>query len=633
MKIVTACTMDCGDACSLVVDTEDRTVRGNPRHPFTKGFCCRKGSRYFERLDAAERITEPLVRRGGKFTPVGWDEALDLVAEKLDAARTAPESILHVHGNGYRGVLASASSIFFERLGSSTVYGCVCDDTGIEACLKDFGALAHNAPEDMLNADRVVNWGRDLTRCSVHQLAMLRKAREKGVEVLSISPGGDGTPEFSDVNVMIRPGTDRFLAAAVLKLFLEAGDLNPWVLTRTGNWPALRGLVDGLKFRDLCAACEVSAEDAELVYEWYSDKGNAATMLGWGLQRHRYGGENVRFINAVAMISGNIGVRGGGAYFNISSSRNFGSWAHLVEGGVKPSRRRQFLLQDLGTELRRADPPVDFVWIDGHNVVNQVPDGLSVADALAAPFTVVVDGFMNDTAMRADVILPPAFMFERRDVLGSYVHNYVNLCAPALAPRGHARPDFDILSDLGKRLRERIVFPDEETCLREGLKPSAVSYDELVENGFAKVNHPSVAFEDMVFGHPDGLYRFPEALHPEPERDPDYPLQLLTLVRGDSLHSQIAEADQCGVPPVWISRSNPALNVLDPAGDIFLVTDLGAMQVRVETVEDLHPRAVLMRRGGWMKYGHGANALIRPSVTDMGAGTAYYSQACRLENR
>ncbi len=52
MKKLTACTMDCGDACSLLVDAEKKTVTGNPKHPFTKGFCCRKGARYFERLDA-----------------------------------------------------------------------------------------------------------------------------------------------------------------------------------------------------------------------------------------------------------------------------------------------------------------------------------------------------------------------------------------------------------------------------------------------------------------------------------------------------------------------------------------------------------------------------------------------------
>jgi hypothetical protein len=57
------------------------------------------------------------------------------------------------------------------------------------------------------------------------------------------------------------------------------------------------------------------------------------------------------------------------------------------------------------------------------------------------------------------------------------------------------------------------------------------------------------------------------------------------------------------------------------------------MQVRVLTVDDLHPRVVIMRRDGWMKYGHGANAIIRPMNTDMAFGTAYYSQTCRLENR
>jgi len=633
MKTVTACTMDCGDACSLLVDTEKRTVRGNPKHPFTKGFCCKKGGRYFQRIDAQERITDPLVRRGGGFEPVGWDEALDLVAARLDAARETPESILHVHGYGYRGILGMASTYFFERLGSSTVYGCVCDDTGIEACLRDFGALHHNDPEDMLNSDRVVNWGRDMSRSSVHQLALLKRARKLGTEVLSISPGGDRTSEFSDVNVVVRPGTDRFLAAAVLKLFLEAGDLNPWVLTRTKNWPSLRGLVDGLSFRELCAACDVPAADAEMVYEWYADRGNTATVLGWGLQRHLFGGENVRFINAVAMVSGNIGVRGGGAYYNISSARNFGSWAHLMKGGAQPAKRRELLLQDLGAELRRADPPVDFVWIDGHNVVNQVPDSLAVSGGLAAPFTVVVEGFMNDTAMRADVILPPALMFERRDVLGSCVHNYVNYCAPAVAPRGNARCDFEFLDDLGARLREPVRLPDEDACLREGLKLANISLDELVDNGFVKAPHPSVAFENMVFGHLDGLYRFPEELHPEPERDPDYPLQLLTLVHGDFLHSQMPESEQRGVPEVWISKACPAFAALDPDLDVYLATDLGAMQVRVRTLDGLHPRAVIMRRGGWMKFGHGPNAIIRPSVTDMAFGTAYYSQTCRLENR
>ena len=633
MPIVTACTMDCGDACSLVVDAAKKSVRGNPAHPFTKGFCCKKGGRYFERLDAEDRIVTPLIRENGTFREASWDEAMGLVVQKLDAARAVPESILHVRGHGYRGVLATASSILFGRLGAATVSGSVCDETGIVASIMDFGELHHNAPEDILNADRIVNWGRDMTRCSVHQLALVHQARKKGVEVLTVSPGGDGTPEFSDVNVVIRPGTDRFLAAAVLKLYLEAGDLNPWVLNRTANWPALRGLIDGARFSDLCAACEVPASDVEMLYDWYADTGRVASVMGWGLQRHRYGGESVRFINALAMISGNVGISGGGAYFNVSSGRNLGSWEHLVKGGRKPRKRREFWIGDLGAEIAKAAPPVDFIWVDGHNAVNQVPDCLGVARAFSRPFAVVVDGFMNDTAMQADVILPPAFMFERRDVLGSFVHNCVNHCAPAVVPPGLCRPDFDIITDLGRRLADPVLLPDAEICIREGLKKMDISYDELMDKGFVKVHHPHVAFENMQFGHPDGLYRFPEELHPEPERDPEYPFQLLTLVSGKYLHTQIPASQQRGAPVVWVSKRNPGWAALNPAMDAYLVTPLGAMQVKVEVDETLHPRAVVIRRGGWMKYGHVANVVIQPMKTDMGGGVAYYSQPCRLENR
>nr|WP_321259732.1 molybdopterin-dependent oxidoreductase [uncultured Pseudodesulfovibrio sp.] len=632
MTITTACTMDCGDACSLLVDTDKKSIKGNPKHPFTKGFCCKKGSRYFERLDAEDRIVTPLIKENGKFQEASWDEAMDLVVKKLDTARAVPESILHIHGHGYRGILGKASDILFNKLGSSTTYGAVCDDTGITASIRDFGILNHNAPEDILNASRVINWGRDLTRCSIHQLALIHKARKNGTEVLTISPGGDGTAEFSDVNVVIRPGTDRFLAAAVLKLYLEAGDLNPWVLNRTFNWPALRGLIDGMSFNELCSACEVSSSDVEMIYDWYADTGNVATIISWGVQRHVFGGENVRFINALAMISGNIGVPGGGAYFNVSSSRDLGTWEHLVTGG-NSAKRRELLIQNIGAEIQKATPPIEFIWVDGHNIVNQVPDCLSVVEAFAKPFVVVVDGFMNDTAMQADVILPPAFMFEREDVLGSFVHNYVNHCAAVVKPRGQCRSDFDIYSDLGSRLTDPITFPDSETCIREGLKQADISYDELMENGFVKVHHPSVAFENMQFGHLDGLYRFPEELHPEPQRDPDYPLQLLSLVSGKYLHSQIPEKDQAGAPVVFVSKQNPAWGALNPAMDTYLVTPEGAMQVKVDTVEDLHPRAVIIRRGGWMKYGQNANVIIKPMMTDMGDGTAYYSQSCRLENR
>ena len=148
--------------------------------------------------------------------------------------------------------------------------------------------------------------------------------------------------------------------------------------------------------------CEVSTADVEMIYDWYADTGNVATLLSWGLQRHVFGGQNVRFINALAMISGNIGVSGGGVYYNISSGRNLGTWAHLVESDA-PEERRELLMPKIAEEIKKAAPPIDFIWVDGTNAVNQSPDCLGMVDAFRTPFVVCVDGFMNDTAMVADV--------------------------------------------------------------------------------------------------------------------------------------------------------------------------------------------------------------------------------------
>lgn len=636
MKTISACTLDCPDCCSLIIDSEKRAVRGNPDHPFTRGFCCAKGKRTLERLDSDERIVEPLIKENGRFRIADWNEALNLVAGRIQALQATPEAMLHIHGYGSRGVLAKASTRFFEALGASTHHGALCDDTGIEACLRDFGALDMNDPNQILEAGRIVNWGRDLSRSSVHVQELVGRARKAGTPVLSISPGGDGNRDLSDEIVMIRPGTDRFLAAAVIRRLLEMGRIRESVLRRTYAPDAFLDLIRSCDENALLSACEVRHADLDMLCEWYADEAPIATLLGWGTQRHVFGGENFRFINALIMLSGNVGRPGAGGYFNISSTRNFGRWNALRDGReVRPEdvpERRSFLLPDLVRELNRADPPVSFIWVDAHNVINQIPDAVGAAMAFADPFVVVVDGFMTDTALCADVILPPAFAPEREDVLGSCLHDYVNLSAKAVEPRGACRTDFDMLTDLGARLSPAISFPAPDDCLRTALADSGLSLDELRRNGFVRGPHGEIAFPNLQFGHADGLYRFPEKLDPEPERDPEYPLQLLSLVRGSAQHSQMAEKDQRGIPKVWVARSNPAWAAMDPARDTYLVTPMGSMQVALETVEGLHPRVVIMRRGGWLKFGHNPNAVIEPRLTDMGDGAAYYSQCCRLEN-
>src|SRR6186713_3058884 len=109
----TTCNRDCPDACSLLVTVEDgraTRLRGDPDDPVTRGFLCERTSRFLDRQHDPARFTTPLLRRGGLDTPlqpVGWDEALDVAAQRLLAVRAewGPAAILHYRSGGSLGML------------------------------------------------------------------------------------------------------------------------------------------------------------------------------------------------------------------------------------------------------------------------------------------------------------------------------------------------------------------------------------------------------------------------------------------------------------------------------------------------------------------------------------------------
>jgi anaerobic selenocysteine-containing dehydrogenase len=636
MKYVTVCSLDCPDACSLVVE-RDRdghlSIRGNPNHPVTAGFTCSKIRNYIRRLQSHERITTPLLRKGGHWEPLGWDDALGLCADRIQSYREEPSSILHLHGEGAKGVLKYASNLFFGRLGASYATGSLCDLSGITACTADFGSLDHNDIHDILNAKAIVNWGKDLSRSSIHVASLVRKARKGGAQVVTVSPGGDGNRPFSDYCVRIRPGTDRFLAAAVVRLFMERKTIQASVHGRARNWKVFHDLLSQRSVEDLASVCQVSFDDIELLYNVYNRPEPAATLFGWGLQRYRYGGENVRFINALAFLSGNIGRSGGGSYFNIGSLRNFNlDWAS--EPGQ--SNRRTFPLSMIGRSIMEADNPVvKMIWVNAFNVVNQAPDSRIIREAFRTrEFTVVVDAFMTDTAAAADMILPCTLVLEQEDMVGSFLHDYIHHSIPAVPVPRQARDDYWILSEVGKRLDPPIMMPPADDCFRASLESPYLdtTLEKLKEQRFVRALRPSVAYEGMRFHHADGLYRFPEALHDEMFPEDDFPLRLLSLVRRDAIHSQIAPEKQTDVPKVWISPDNPILSNLDMKKDVFLASPRGRIRVTVETLPGLHPEAAIYRRGDWMRFGGGINQLVEAGFTDMGNGVPYYSQCVTLEN-
>jgi len=627
---LTACTLDCFDACSLLVAVEKDgkiSLRGNPDHPFTAGFCCAKQKRIGERLSSPDRITQPLVRSGANYWPVSWDEALKLICSRLDRLRKTPERILHVQGYGYRGLYSDISRWFFRTLGASGTSGSPCATTGNNAFRDDFGSVRHSRVTDLYKARSLVNWGRDLTRAYLHLSAAVAKARKNGTHVLSITPTADTAREFSDETLFIRPGTDRFLAAALCRRLLAAG-VSKDVQAATRDFPAFEARLAALDEAELLQACGVDKADLNRLVELYTN-GPCATLVGLGLQRYVHGRENVRYINAAAMLSGNMGRSGGGTYYNLASGLFLRSWAN----DFSPAPPREMPLHRLGRCMQEEETPFEFVFVQGTNPVNQLPDGNAIADAFARTgFVVAVDAFFNDTTLRADVILPCALMLEREEIVDSGMHNCVNWAAKVCEPPEGVRNDWDIVQAIAERLEEPLVLPDKEEMLRYGLGPSVNgSLEELREKGFLPCEFQDVAYEGMQFDTDDGLYHAPEFLSDE-ERSSEYPLSLLSLVRKDSLHSQRLEEPHSGALRAWISPKSPALKNIDLNAPVQIVSPHGKLEVDLRLDDSVHPEALVVRRGGWMRFSRCVNPLVAPRATDGGGGIAYYSQLVRIEN-
>lgn len=634
MAVITACSQDCPDTCSLVVESSPSgavRINGNPDHPFTAGFCCAKMKSWHRRLRSPNRITAPLLRDGAGWRELGWEEALEICAARIHALRAEPLSILHLDSSGNMGLMVQVPQHFFNLLGSSRAIGGLCASAGMAACQADFGSVEHHEPGDFLNARVIVNWGRDIRRTSIHLNTIVKQARKQGTRILTISPGGDGHEGWSDEFIQIRPALDRFLAAAVCQKLIEDGRNIRGLDAIAANWPAFREIVMARPAVEMAQLCGASPAEVKRLADIYSSGQPVATLIGWGLQRHVYGAENVRFINALTLLSGQIGRSGGGSYYIAPSTRHLDlRW--MAKPG--PDQIGRFFKPTIGRDILAAQPAVKMIWANGTNPVNQSPDSKRVAEAFrAVPFKVVVDAFMTDTAEAADLILPCTLNLEQENLNSSYFHDFINYARPALTPPAGAKSDHWILTQVGRRLNPPIDLSPMEKLIAASLPPAAgFGLEELRRTGYVEIKRPAVAFEGLRFAHPDGRYRFPEELHSDPPAPDGYPLRLLSLIRSEATHSQMLPEDHTRPPKVYLAPESSGWAGLVLSKPVFLVSPMSRLEVKPTEFPGLHPETVVYRRGDWVKLGGGVNQLIDDVATDMGQGAAYYSQHVRLEN-
>lgn len=636
----TACNRDCPDACGIVATIENgRIVRigGDPDHPVTQGFLCKRTSRFLKRQYDPNRIIDPMIRVNGQWQKSNWDEALDLVASRMNSIRETlgPAAIMHYRCGGSLGIMKATSDYFFQEFGPCTIKsGDICAGAGDEAQLLDFGFADSNDFFDLLNSKTIFLWGKNPFISQVHLLPILKKAKAQGAKIINIDPVRHRGADFSHDYLQVAPGGDAALALGMVRWLAEHQALDSDASNYCDNHTEFLDLAYSKSLSDWAKLAGISLSDLTCVAESYS-QGPTSLLLGWGMQRRANGAAAIRTLDALASVAGNVGVSGGGVYFYFARKSAFD--LDFVDDSLAPRRIPEPVL---GKGLESAcDPPVEMVWVTAANPVAMLPDSKRIQRELQKRFVVVCDSFMTDTAECADVFLPTTTLLEDNDLIGAYGHHYITESQPVVEPAGQSRTDYEILSLLAPRVGVGHPF-DQDTeywkrRLTRSLSEKGITLDSIreeIQSKGAVLNPvaPRVVFEDRKFPTTTGKVNLITEFTPLPSNNDvaKYPLRLTAISTENSQSSQWEPGAQVGLAELTIHPS--AANGHAEGNTVTIESPLDSLQVKLKFDARQRSDIALMPKGGWLSKDRCANILIEAELTDAGEGACYYDTGIRI---
>lgn len=651
----TVCSLNCFDLCSLVLKVEQgkiTAVKGDPDHPVTRGFICPKGKALVERVYSPDRVTVPLVKGSGGWKRISWQAAYELWAEKLSLAKEAygPLAVLHHFDYGSNGLLRNLDRRFFNAFGGATVpSGSLCWGSGIAAQLYDFGGYYSNSYSDLRHSRTVILWGRDPAVTNLHLLPFLQEAKQQGAKIIVINPIRVKSADLADRHVSLKPGSDGALALGMAYVILEERLLDlDFVQSHVSGFAEFVGTVKEFRPEKVSLITGVSPEDIRDLAREYAKHKPSAIIFGYGVQRYANGGQTVRAIDALAAITGNIGIAGGGANYGHQYNKGLFKDVTAPEAAVAT---REVPLPLLGRLIPQLDPPIRVAVVTRSNPVCQHPDtGTFLAAFRDIDFKVTIDFRLNDTAEESDLFLPCTTIFEEEDVIATSWNEYIGYAPRLIDPQGEAKPDPVIFSELAAVMGLGHFFDKSpRQWLEEALSPASEKYglclDKLSQGMVKTPLAQDVAWAERKFLTPSGKIELYSKQSEEetgcgtacyfdpresgPVQLTDYPLNLLTPHPSRAMHSQF-QPEEDNYSHLEI-HGDTALSYNLKNGDLVIVESLrGQLLCRVKINERVRHDTVLINEGKWIKAGGGVNFLTPAFLPDMGAGVPYYDCRCQL---
>lgn len=531
--VVPSVCLLCPSGCGVLARvTDGRVVKleGNPMHPINTGSLCPKGQAAPELLYNPDRLTGPLRRAGergsGEWEPIAWDEAVQIVAQKLNDLRAAghPERAACLYGET-RGQMRPFIERFMQTIGSPNAIS--HDSLNIEAArlATYYTQGIYDLPAyDLENSNYILSFGASLLEAGrtpqrmVSGYSYMRQGRAERGKVVVIDPRQGVTGAKADEWIPIAPGTDAALALGLANVIIRSGLADSDFVHNYSfgfeNFKDSEGVSHkGFKEFVLQNYPPARVEQitgvpattiSRLAGEFAGNPPAVAILPGKGGLLNGsinglYAAMAVHMLNALV---GSIEAPGG-----VLTQRYFpcAEWPQLPPDPVAEQGRTAARLDGAGARFPLARHayqavadhilegypyPVEMLFLYDANPVYEVPGGQRFVDAFRkVPFIVSFASFMDESAQFADLVLPEPTFLERwqDDAIEGLGYPGVGLRQPVVDPLYDTLNTGDFLLRVAHAMGDPVAgaFPwsNFEELLKDRLQTIGADWETLKELG------------------------------------------------------------------------------------------------------------------------------------------------------
>ncbi|MGW0457348.1 FdhF/YdeP family oxidoreductase [Streptomyces tendae] len=363
-------------------------------------------------LNQQGRLTEPMVKRPGAdhYEPIGWDEALDLLADELRALHSPDEALFYTSGR-LNNEAAFLLQLFARAFGTNNLPDCsnLCHESSGAALNETLGIGKGSVSlQDIHDADLVFVVGQNPGTNHPRMLSSLEQTKRNGGQVVAVNPLpeagllrfkhpqkprgviGRGTA-IADQFLQIRPGGDLALFQALNLLLLQAEDQAPgtvldhtFIDTHTTGFDAFAQHTRTVAWPEVLDATGLTRAEIENVHQRVLNSKKIIVCWAMGLTQHKHGVPTIREVVNFLLLRGNIGRPGAGVcpvrgHSNVQGDRTMGIW----------ERMPQAFLDALGREFAFTPP--------AHHGLDAVDSIRAMHDGRAKVFLGVAGNFVRAT--------------------------------------------------------------------------------------------------------------------------------------------------------------------------------------------------------------------------------------------